>query len=206
MTEVGVATGIARIPERAETLEGSQVRLEPLGRQHLDGLCAAGVGTEVFRWFVAAVATEEGMEAFVETALAEERAGLSLPFATVDRVTGLVAGSTRFMAIDREHRRLEIGSTWLGPRWQRSGLNTEAKRLMLGIAFEAWGCHRVELKTDVLNQQSQTAIERLGARKEGVFRKHYVCRDGRIRDTVWYSIIDDEWDEVRSRLQAFQAR
>lgn len=191
-----------RIPARTEALEGSFVRLEPLARSHLGGLAAAGLGTEVFRWFTVAPADPAGMAAFVEGAVADQAAGTALPFATVDRATGIIAGSTRFGAIDRTHRRAEIGWTWLGPRWQRTALNTEAKLLMLTQAFEAWGCIRVEFKTDIKNHQSQSALERLGARREGVFRNHYICWDGRIRDSVWYSIVDEEWPAVRDRLRA----
>jgi RimJ/RimL family protein N-acetyltransferase len=118
----------------------------------------------------------------------------------VERSSGRVIGSTRFMNIDRVNRRVEIGSTWIAPAWQRTAVNTEAKYLMLKHAFEVWGCVRVELKTDALNQQSRDAILRLGAKEEGTLRKHLLTWTGRIRDSVYFSILDTEWPEVKARL------
>jgi RimJ/RimL family protein N-acetyltransferase len=133
--------------------------------------------------------------------LAEQRAGTSLPFATVWRRTGEVIGSTRFANVVPSHRRVEIGWTWLGRQWQRTGANTEAKYLMLCHAFEVWGCLRVELKTSVLNQRSRTAILRLGATEEGVLRCHMINDDGSRRDSVYYSIIADEWPDTKRHLE-----
>ena len=138
----------------------------------------------------------------MEAALREQAEGRALPFATVARAGGKVAGSTRFGSIDRSHRRVEIGWTWLGRAWQRTPVNTEAKLLMLAHAFECWGCIRVEFKTDALNQASRAAIVRLGAREEGVFRKHMITESGRRRDTVYYSIVDEEWPALKARLEA----
>jgi RimJ/RimL family protein N-acetyltransferase len=132
-------------------------------------------------------------------------AHLERAFATIDLASGAVVGSTRFMAINRDHRRAEIGFTFLARRWQRSYVNTEAKYLMLRHAFEAWGCNRVEFITDVLNTKSRQAILRLGAKKEGVLRKHMIMRDGRVRDSVLYSVIESEWPGVRSGLEAMMA-
>ena len=124
-----------------------------------------------------------------------------MPFVTIDAASGKVVGSTRFMNIEAKHRRLEIGSTWIAPPWQRSAINTEAKYLMLSHAFGPLGCHRVEFKTNSLNQKSRDAILRIGAKQEGIFRKHMVTASGRVRDTVWFSIIDSEWPQVKLDLE-----
>jgi RimJ/RimL family protein N-acetyltransferase len=120
----------------------------------------------------------------------------------VERVSGQLIGSTRFMNIDQPNRRVEIGSTWIAPAWQRTAINTEAKYLMLRHAFEQWNCIRVELKTDALNQKSRNAILRIGAKEEGTLRRHLVTWTGRVRDTVYFSILDSEWPEVKARLEA----
>jgi len=141
------------------------------------------------------------MEEYVRTALDEQRRGVSIPFVTRLR-DGQVAGSTRFANISVRDGRVEIGWTWIGKPWQRSAVNTEAKLLMLKHAFEDLGCTRVELKTDGLNQQSRAAILRLGAKQEGIFRRHMSTYSGRIRDTVYFSILDDEWSAVKASLEA----
>ena len=125
-----------------------------------------------------------------------------MPFATVERNSKKIVGSTRFMNIDAMNRHVEIGSTWIAPPWQRTAVNTEAKYLMLRHAFETWKCMRVEFKTDLMNERSRRAILRLGAKEEGTFRKHMVTWSGRIRDSVYFSIIDTEWPEVKARLEA----
>jgi RimJ/RimL family protein N-acetyltransferase len=146
--------------------------------------------------------TIEDFEHLVEKALGEQERGESVVFATVESKSGRVIGSTRFMNIDRANRRVEIGYTWIAPAWQRSAVNTEAKYLMLRHAFEVWQCMRVELKTDALNQKSRNAVLRIGAREEGTLRKHLITWTGRVRDTVYFSILDAEWPEVRARLEA----
>jgi len=181
-------------------LEGLSTRLEPLGLEHLDGLAAASVGHGLFRYFPFALDSREGMRAFVETMCASRAVGATLSFATIERATGRVAGSTSFLAIDRANRRVEIGATWLAPPWQRTSLNTEAKYLMLRHAFETARLNRVELKTDARNARSRAAIARIGAKEEGTFRRHMVMPDGALRDTVWFSVIAEEWPEVRKRL------
>jgi N-acetyltransferase len=182
-------------------LEGSLVRLEPLSLRHLDGLCAVGLDPEIWRLTIARVDSRGAMERYVAQALAEQRAGTALPFATVLQTSGEVIGSTRFHSPAPEHRRVEIGWTWLGRAWQRTGANTEAKYLMLRHAFEQWGCMRVEFKTSTLNQRSRAALRRIGAVEEGVLRRHMINEDGTVRDSVYFSILLEEWPSVKLRLQ-----
>ena len=186
-------------------LEGPTVRLEPLGTRHLDGLCEVGLDPELWRLTVSRVHDRAGMEHYVATALAEQRAGSGLPFATVWRATGQVVGTTRFGNVSVEHRRVEIGWTWLGRGWQRTGVNTEAKYLMLRHAFEQWDCIRVELKTRRLNERSRAAMRRIGAQEEGVLRRHMVNEGGSLRDSVFYSVIAEEWPEVKRHLEGLMA-
>jgi RimJ/RimL family protein N-acetyltransferase len=183
-------------------LEGTHVRLEPLTIDHLDALIAIGLDPDLWRWTLARNHTPDDMRQYVETALAERQAGQSLPFATVERSSGRVVGSTRFAAIERVHRRVEIGWTWIARPWQRTAVNTEAKYLMLRHAFEVWRCLRVELKTNSKNERSRRAILRIGATEEGTLRKHQLNADGTSRDSVYFSITDDEWPSVKRRLEA----
>lgn len=184
------------------TLEGTQVRLEPLALAHLDGLCAVGLEPELWKWIPTEVRDRGEMQAYVELALDERRRGVSMPFATLLKADGQVVGSTRYGNVDLKNRRVEIGWTWIGKPWQRSAVNTEAKLLMLRHAFEVLGCLRVELKTDALNEKSRNAILRLGAKQEGIFRKHMLTYSGRMRDTVYFSILDNEWPALRAGLEA----
>lgn len=142
------------------------------------------------------------MRDYIGSALVAQAAGTAMPFATVERASGRVVGSTRFMNIDVANRRVEIGATWIAKPWQRSAINTEAKYLMLRHAFETLKCIRVELKTDALNQRSRQAILRIGAREEGVLRQHMVTWSGRLRDSVYFSILDSEWAGVKADLEA----
>jgi N-acetyltransferase len=184
------------------TLEGTRVRLEPLAQSHQPALAEIGLDEDIWRWVTSApVRTPEDMTAYIALALAERDAGRALPFATVDRATGRAIGSTRYAAIEPLHRRLEIGWTWLGRAWQRTAANTEAKYLMLRHAFETLGCVRVELKTDALNERSRAAIRRIGAREEGILRQHMITTSGRLRDTVYFSVLDSEWAQVKSELE-----
>jgi len=185
------------------TLEGSIIRLEPmrLGHAPLFWEAARGAHEEIFRWYPWSMRTAVDFTQYVERVLAEQNTELSVAFATVVRESGEVVGSTRFMNIDATNRHVEIGSTWIVPAWQRTGVNTEAKYLMLRHAFEFWRCVRVELKTDALNQQSRSAILRLGAKEEGRLRKHVITWSGRVRDSVYFSIVDTEWPEVKARLE-----
>ena len=186
---------------RAPTLQGRVVRLEPLLPGHADGLWAASRDERTWRWLSVVqppsrVAFDDWLRAAVENAAS----GAEIPFATVagDRVVG----STRFLALRPEHRSVEIGWTWLHPDAWGTGVNVEAKLLMLRHAFERWGCRRVELKTDALNERSRGAMEAMGATFEGVHRKHMLVRDGENRDSAWYSVTDDEWPAVEQSLVA----
>jgi RimJ/RimL family protein N-acetyltransferase len=186
------------------TLQGATVRLEPLRRDHAADFWNVAKGSldEIFRWIPYQVHTSQDFTQIVEKAFAEQDHGDSVVFATVERNSDRVIGSTRFMNIDRFNCRVEIGSTWIAPAWQRTTINTEAKFLMLRHAFEVWKCIRVELKADALNEKSRNAILRLGAKEEGTLRKHLVTWTGRVRDTVYFSILDTEWPAVKSRLES----
>ena len=186
------------------TLEGSVVRLEPVRREHAQlfwEIAKDDLG-DIFRWIPYAMKTREDFEKLVNKAFIEQERGESVVFATVERASGKTIGSTRFMNIDRVNKRVEIGSTWIAPAWQRTAINTEAKYLMLRHAFEVWGCIRVELKTDGLNQKSRNAILRIGAKEEGTLRRQLVTSTGRVRDTVYFSVLDSEWPEVKIQLKA----
>jgi RimJ/RimL family protein N-acetyltransferase len=190
------------------TLEGSVVCLEPLRREHAELFWEVAKNDleTIFRWIPYSMKTPEDFQKLIGKAFDEQKRGESVVFATVERISDRVIGSTRFMNIDRVNRRVEIGSTWIAPAWQRTAVNTEAKYLMLQHAFDEWGCVRVELKTDALNEQSRDAILRIGAKEEGTLRRHVVTCTGRIRDSVYFSILDSEWPEVRATLQAKMSR
>jgi RimJ/RimL family protein N-acetyltransferase len=184
------------------TLEGELVRLEPMSRAHEDGLWEASRDERTWTWLsVFQPATPEEMHAYVGDALANAEAGLELPLVTIRREDDRVVGSTRYLALRPEHRSVEIGWTWLHPDAWQTGINVEAKLLMLGHAFEAMGCHRVELKTDARNERSRAAMAALPAQFEGVHRKSMLVRGGQRRDSAWYSVIDDEWPDVRANLR-----
>ncbi len=187
-------------------LEGEKIRLEPMTSDHLDSLVEAGKFEELWRWTSTTAYTAESMGEYVGAALADFAAGVALPFVTVDKESGAVIGSTRFGNIDRANRKVEIGWTWITPAFQRTHVNSEAKFLMLRHAFEQWDCVRVELKTDALNEKSRNAMLRIGAKEEGVLRQHMVTHSGRLRDTVYFSIVDSEWPMVRARLESFNSK
>ena len=182
------------------TLDGEFVRLEPLKIEHHAALCEAGLIDEIWHLNPTQVGSPEAMKKYIETALTEQKCGTALPFVTIEKRSGKIVGSTRFGNIDVNNRRTEIGWTGLNPSWQRTYVNTEAKFLMLAQAFENWKFIRVEFKTDVLNEKSRSAILRLGARQEGIFRQHVVCASGRLRDSVYFSILDNEWLAVKKNL------
>ena len=183
-------------------LEGRHVRLEPLTPKHAAGLAEVGLDEDLWKWIPIPLGTPEEMRAYVQTALDEQTKGSALPFALVEKSSDCIIGSTRYGNIDRAHHRVEIGWTWVARQWQRTAINTEAKYLLLRHAFETLKCIRVELKTDSLNERSRAAILRIGAREEGTFRNHMITANGRIRHTVYFSILDSEWPEVKSRLEA----
>ena len=177
------------------------MRLEPLSLEHHAALSEVGLDAELWRLNPQPVSTAEEMRAYIADALEGQARGAFLPFATIEKTSAKVVGSTRYGNIDMPNRRLEIGWTWIARRWQRTAVNTDAKYLMLRHAFETLGCMRVEFKTDSLNERSRTAIRRLGAKEEGIFRKHMLTSTGRTRHTVYFSIIDDEWPEIRKSLE-----
>jgi RimJ/RimL family protein N-acetyltransferase len=183
-------------------LDGRVVRLEPLARRHEEGLFEAARDERIWRWMpYDASASPETFHTWLEDALAASEAGTEGAFATIDADTGQPIGSTRYLALRPEHRSLEIGWTWLAPACWQTGANVEAKLLMLWHAFEDLGCLRVEFKTDARNDRSRAALAALPARFEGVFRKHMLVRGGERRDSAYYSIIDEEWPEVRENLE-----
>jgi len=182
------------------TLTSADVRLEPLTLAHVPALARVGLDPALWGWIPNPITDADAMQAYVTTAIDEQRRGVALPFAIVETAGGSVIGSTRFAAIDVPNRRLEIGWTWLARSHQRTRANTAAKRLLLGHAFEALAANRVELKTDALNETSRNAIGRIGGVQEGILRQHVVCASGRIRDTVYFSILAAEWPAVRRRL------
>jgi len=188
-------------PPRPVTLEGRHVRLEPLSLAHQDGLCAVGLDAELWRWAQTSLVTPADMRAYIETALAWQAQGTALPFAILARATGQVVGSTRYANIECADRRLEIGWTWIARAAQRTPVNTEAKYLLLRHAFEVLECIRVEFKTDVLNERSRAALLRIGAKQEGVLRSHMITASGRVRDSVYFSIVAAEWPAVKAGLE-----
>jgi RimJ/RimL family protein N-acetyltransferase len=184
------------------TLTGRLVRLEPLSPSHVADLTRAGQDEAIWRHMpYGLIRTEEQMSAFVRDGLARQARGTDVPFAVIHLPSGRAIGCTRYMAIEAAHRGLEIGGTWYAREFQRTGVNTECKYLLLRHAFESLGCIRVQLKTDLRNERSQRAIERLGAVREGVLRKAMIMPDGYLRSTVVYSIVDDEWPGVKARLE-----
>jgi RimJ/RimL family protein N-acetyltransferase len=185
----------------AARLEGRLVVVEPLTRAHAEGLRLAAADAVVWRWMTAPAHEPEGFEPWLEATLAAAEEGTEVPFAILLRESGEPVGSTRFMTLRPEHRGLEIGWTWHSPRVWGTGVNVDAKRLLLAHAFDDLGCLRVEFKTDADNERSRAALEALPARFEGVFLKHMLVRDGERRDSAYYAITDDEWPAVRANLE-----
>ncbi len=187
-------------------LEGEFARLEPLRIEHLEALYEIGADETLWLWTANIVKNFDDMKRYIETALDEFVRKISLPFVTIDKSKNKIVGSTRFGNIDAKNRRTEIGWTWINPQWQKTSINTEVKLLMLMHAFEKWNCIRVELKTDALNEKSRNAILRIGAKEEGILRQHMITEAGRFRDTVYFSILDKEWQNVKANLQAKLSR
>ena len=184
------------------TLQGKHVRLEPIDMQHIEGLTRVGIGQDFWKYMLYGdMKTEADFHHFVVDLLEREKRGTDLPFAVIHLASGRVAGSTRYLNIEPANRGLEVGGTWYGLDFQRTAVNTECKYLLLTHAFETLKCIRVQIKTDSLNLRSQAAIERIGAVKEGVLRNHMILPDGRIRHSVFYSILDTEWAGVKKKLE-----
>ena len=184
------------------TLSGKRVRMEPLDiERHWDGLLAIGLEPTLWRYMIPDVKDAASLRAYLDTAARELEEGRSLPFATIDVESGRVAGSTRFGNLDAHNRRVEIGWTFVGKEFQRSHVNTEAKYLMLRHAFEVLNCVRVEFKANALNERSRAAMERIGTTYEGTLRKHMIRDTGEWRDSVYYSVLDREWESVKGRLE-----
>ena len=187
-------------------LEGDFVRLEPMALEHHGGLCEIGLDPEIWRFTTVMIQSPEEMRSYMDSALGLQREGATLPFVTIERSSGRIVGSTRFGNYDPANKRIEIGWTWIARPWQRTAINTEAKYLMLSHAFEKLHCVRVELKTDVLNTPSRKAMLRIGAKEEGVLRKHTLMWTGRYRDSIYYSILDEEWPDVKQQLERMLIR
>jgi RimJ/RimL family protein N-acetyltransferase len=187
---------------RPVTLTGRIIRLEPLCEDHVPDLCRVGLDKQIWQYMLyGAIETKEDMRSWVLDMLRRQERGTDLPFAVINRASGRAIGATRYLDIRVEHRSVEIGGTWYGIAYQRTGVNTEAKYLLLRHAFEDLGCVRVQFKTDLRNERSQRAIERIGAVREGVLRNHMILEDGYLRYSVIYSIIEAEWPELRPRLE-----
>lgn len=192
---------------RSVVLEGRIVRLEPLDlERHWEGLVPVAMDISLWRHTTAKIRTEGDLRRYLDHALDEQSAGDAIPYAILDRKSGRVAGCTRFGAIDRTHRRTEVGWTWIGTAFQRTSVNTECKYLMFKLAFETWGFRRVELKTSSINEPSKAAMKRLGLVEEGTMRKHMLNEDGGSRHTTWFSVVDDEWPAMKERLERLLAR
>jgi RimJ/RimL family protein N-acetyltransferase len=188
-------------------LTGRHVRLEPMTEAHIPGLAEIGVGQAFWDFMLYGnMDTEEDMANWVRDILSRAEKGTDLPFVAIHLASGRVAGATRYLNIMPNDKGLEVGGTWYGTEFQRTAVNTECKYLLLKHAFEALGCIRAQLKTDLRNERSQRAIERIGAVKEGVLRNHMILPDGRIRHSVFYSILDTEWEEVKKRLEEMIGR
>jgi RimJ/RimL family protein N-acetyltransferase len=188
-------------------LTGKYVRLEPMTEEHVPGLAEIGVGQTFWDFMLYGnINTIDDMRNWVKDILARGEKGTDSPFIAIHLASGRVAGATRYLNIMPNDRGLEIGGTWYGPEFQRTAVNTECKYLLLSHAFDTLGCIRVQLKTDLRNERSQKAIERIGAVKEGVLRNHMILPDGRYRHSVFYSILDTEWPEVKKKLEAMLDR
>jgi RimJ/RimL family protein N-acetyltransferase len=188
-------------------LTGKHVRLEPMTEAHIQGLAKIGVGQSFWDFMLYGnMNSEEDMRGWVMDIISRGKKGTDLPFAVIHLASGRVAGATRYLNIMPSDRGLEIGGTWYGVDFQRTAVNTECKYLLLSHAFETLGVIRVQLKTDLRNERSQKAMERIGAKKEGVLRNHMILPDGRYRDSVFYSILDSEWAEVKNNLIRIMSR
>lgn len=188
---------------RPVTLEGRHVRLEPLAESHADALFPEADEPDIWQYMpYGEVNSADKLHAVIVDLLGRQARGTDLCFVTIHQTLNKPIGMTRFMEIQHQHRGVEVGGTWLGRAHRRTAANTEAKYLMFQHAFEVWGCIRLQIKTDLRNERSQRAIERLGLVREGVLRKSVIMPDGYHRSSVYYSVIDDEWPAMKARLEA----
>jgi len=198
---------MAQLEVKPVTLIGKHVRLEPMTEAHIPGLAQIGIGQSFWDFMLYGnINTEDDMRGWVRDILSRAEKGTDLPFVAIHLASGRVTGATRYLNIMPKDRGLEIGGTWYGAEFQRTPVNTECKYLLLKHAFETLGCIRVQLKTDLRNERSQKAIERIGAVKEGVLRNHMILPDGRYRHSVFYSILDTEWEGVKKRLEEMMGK
>ncbi|MFZ6657048.1 GNAT family N-acetyltransferase [Undibacterium sp. TJN19] len=188
------------------TLNGKHVTLEPLSQVHLADIQAAAADGELWKLFFTSVPSPDNTQNWLNIALEMQQQQKAIPFVVRENATGNIVGATRYCNMDLNNKRLEIGYTWYAQRVQRSPVNTECKLLLLGHAFEVFGCIAVEFRTDWFNRRSQAAIERLGAKRDAVLRNHMILPDGRIRDTVVYSILNSEWPGIKKNLQYMQSK
>lgn len=191
-----------KIDDRRPVLSGRFVRMEPIGQEHAEPLWEAIAPGDITRWFPQPISRLEDLQAYISEAERFREAGTAVPFVTLDAQSGRPIGASRFGNINCANHVVEIGWTFISAARQRSGCNREAKLLQLSHAFDVWGCNRVEFKTDSLNEKSRNALKGIGAVEEGIFRNHVVCHDGRLRHSAWYSVIREEWPDVRSRLKS----
>ncbi len=188
-------------------LTGKVVRLEPFSEAHVHGLAEVGKDKRIWKWMLYGdLVTEEAMHTWVKEILSRQAARADLAFTVFHLASDRIAGATRYMEMRPQHRGLEIGGTWYGMEYQRTAVNTECKYLLLQYAFETLKCVRVQFKADSRNEQSLRAIERLGAKREGVLRNHYILNDGRMRDSVYFSILESEWPGVKEKLEELLKR
>ena len=188
-------------------LTGRHVHLEPMSKEHIKGLAEIGVGQNFWDYMLyGRMDSEEDISRWVMDILSRAEKGTDLPFAVIHLTSGRVAGATRYLNILPKDRGLEVGGTWYGTEFQRTAVNTECKYLLLKHAFETLGVIRVQMKTDLRNEGSKRAMERIGAKKEGVLRNHMILPDGRYRDSVFYSILDSEWPDVKKKLEEMMNR
>ena len=197
---------VTPMPIEPVTLTGHLVELAPMRREHLDELAALGTEKDIWAHYTATYETREKMAAYIDQCLVEEERRSAMPFVIIERSSGKLAGGTRYLNIDRANYRLEIGSSWLHPQWQRTGLNTEAKYLLLTHAFETLNVMRVELKTDAWNTKSRAAMERIGAQYEGTFRYHMIRHDGRIRHSAYYAFVRPDWPATKAHIEGLMRR
>jgi len=201
-----VSLPVTPMPLEPVTLTGTRVELVPMTQAHLDELAALGTEDSIWEHYNVPYNTREAMSLYIDQCAAEQARGVSMPFVIIDLASGKLVGGTRFLNVDCANYRLEIGSSWLHPQWQRTGFNTEAKYLLLTHAFETLKALRVELKTDAWNAKSRAAMERIGAQYEGTFRYHMIRHDGRIRHSAYYAFVRPDWPATKAHIESLMRR